>query len=719
MMKKTITTLLLALLFALVPSLRSEAQHRLTGRITASTGEPLPGATVTVGELPDAGAVADTEGRYELTLPDGQSYTLRASFVGYDEALARTDAARNGQLDFRLTERPTQVDQVVVTATRTPKLLKDVPIVTRVISEREIRQADATHIGDLLQSELPGIEFSYSMNQQVSLNMSGFGGNSVLFLVDGERLAGETLDNVDYSRLNMDNVGRIEIVKGAVSSLYGSNAIGGVVNIISRESQEPWSVRLDGRYGAHNEQRYGGSVGFSQGRFNSTTSVRYTSIDAIDLSKGTDNPQVGDYNTIYGGSTLNVKERLTFKAADGLKFTARAGFFSREREASESIRDRYRSFSGGLKGTYTVGQADHLELSYAFDQYDKSDYLVPSDRDVRDYSNVQHTVRTLYNHTFAGKHILTVGGDYMRDYLMSYQFTDNGSHTQHTADAFAQFDWNPHRRFNLIAGVRFDYFSEAALSRFSPKVGVMYKAGNCSLRGSYAGGFRAPTLKEMYMDFYMGNIFMIYGNPELKPETSHNFSLSTEYLKGCHNLTVTGFFNLVDNRITTAWNRELAGQVYTNMSPLKVAGAEFNASGRYTCGISWRLSYAYTRELIDKGEPLLSTTRPHTATARLSYDRQWKRYGLGVALSGRYLSRLTTDVYTEVTSYEETVRQSYPGYTIWKLSVVQHLWSGIDLTLAVDNLFNYRPDYYYSNSPSTTGTTCSVGLSLSLERLFK
>ncbi len=719
MMKKTITTLLLALLFALAPTLRSEAQHRLTGRITASTGEPLPGATVTVGELPDAGAVADTEGRYELTLPDGQSYTLRASFVGYDEASARTDAARNGQLDFRLTERPTQVDQVVVTATRTPKLLKDVPIVTRVISEREIRQADATHIGDLLQSELPGIEFSYSMNQQVSLNMSGFGGNSVLFLVDGERLAGETLDNVDYSRLNMDNVGRIEIVKGAVSSLYGSNAIGGVVNIISRESREPWSVNLNGRYGAHNEQRYGGSVGFNQGRFNSMTNVQYTSIDAIDLSKGTDNAEVGDYSTIFGNSSLNIKERLVVTAAEGLKFTARAGYFYRERDASESIKDRYRSFSGGLKGNWAITPSDDLELSYAFDQYDKSDYLVPTSRDVRDYSNVQHTLRTLYNHTFSGKHILTVGGDYMRDYLMSYQFTDNGSHTQHTADAFAQFDWNPHRRFNLIAGLRFDHFSAANLSHLSPKFGVMYKVANCSLRASYAGSFRAPTLKEMYMDFYMGNIFMIYGNPELKAETSHNFSLSAEYLKGQHSFTVTGFYNLVDSRITTVWNQELDGQVYTNMSPLQVAGAEANASGRYACGISWRLSYAYTRELIDKGEPLLSTTRPHTATARLSYDRQWKRYGLGVALSGRYLSRLTTDVYTEVTSYEETVRQSYPGYTIWKLSVVQHLWSGIDLTLAVDNLFNYRPDYYYSNSPSTTGTTCSVGLSLSLERLFK
>ena len=372
-----------------------------------------------------------------------------------------------------------------------------------------------------------------------------------------------------------------------------------------------------------------------------------------------------------------------------------------------------------MKGNYIITEADNLELSYAFDQYDKSDYLVPSSRDVRDYSNVQHTVRSLYNHTFANKHILTIGGDYMRDYLMSYQFSDNGSHTQHTADAFAQFDWNPHRKFNLIAGLRFDWFSEANLSHLSPKLGIMYKVENCSLRASYAGGFRAPTLKEMYMDFYMGNIFMIYGNPELKPETSHNFSLSAEYMKGRHSFTVTGFYNLVDNRITTAWNQELSGQVYTNMSPLQVAGAEINATGRYKCGVSWRVSYAYTHETIKKGEPQLSSTRPHTATARIAYDKNWKNYGLSVSLTGRYLSAVTCDVYTELTSYEETVKQTYPGYTIWKLSLVQRVWRGIDLTLSVDNIFNYRPDYYYSNSPSTTGTTLSAGLSLNLEQMIK
>lgn len=715
MMKRTVIFLLLGLLAATDVL----AQRRIFGTVTDGNGEPLAGATVIVKERPALGAVTDVEGHYELRLPDNGRYTLTATYIGYFDAVQVVDGNHDGASDFKLKESPMTLDQVVVTGTRTPKLLKDVPIVTRVISERDIKRTDATDIGDLLQTELPGIEFSYSMNQQTSLNMAGFGGNSVLFLVDGERLAGETLDNVDYSRLNMDNVQRIEIVKGAASSLYGSNAVGGVVNIISRESQEPWSVNLNGRYGAHNEQRYGGSVGFDQGRFNSLTNVQYTSIDVIDLSKGTDNTEVGDYSTIYGHSTLNVKERLVFTAADGLKFTARAGYFFRERSSSESLRDHYRSFTGGLKGNYSPTDKDDLELSYAFDQYDKSDYLVPTDRDVRDYSNVQHTLRTLYNHTFAGKHILTAGGDYMRDYLMSYQFEGNGSHTQHTADAFAQFDWNPRKKFNLIAGLRFDWFSEAKLSHFSPKIGLMYKLKNCSLRGSYAGGFRAPTLKEMYMNFYMGNIFMIYGNPDLKPESSHNFSLSAEYMKGRHNVTVTGFYNIVDDRITTAWDQALGGQVYTNMSRLQVAGVDANASGRYPSGISWRLSYAYTYEHIRKGEPMLSSTRPHTATARLAYDKDWKNYGLSVALSGRWLSQVTTDVYTEITSYEQTERQTYPGYTIWKLSLTQRIWRGVNVTLAVDNLFNYRPRYYYSNSPSTTGTACSVGLSLDMERMFK
>ena len=129
--------------------------------------------------------------------------------------------------------RQYDLDEIVVTGTRTPKFLKDTPIQTRVITSADIAKIDATNVQDLLQQELPGVEFSYSMNQRTHLNFSGFGGQSILFLVDGERLAGETMDDVDFTRLMMDNVERIEIVKGAASALYGSSASGGVINIIT------------------------------------------------------------------------------------------------------------------------------------------------------------------------------------------------------------------------------------------------------------------------------------------------------------------------------------------------------------------------------------------------------------------------------------------------------------------------------------------------------
>ena len=162
------------------------------------------------------------------------------------------------------------LEQVVVTATHTPKALKDVPVVTRLISLDDIKKADATNIQDLLVQELPGLEFGFAMTQETSLNMSGFGGNAVLFLVDGERVAGETVDNTDYNRLNLDNVGRIEIVKGASSALYGSNAVGGVINIITRESIEPWTANVNSRYSSFGKEwRNGANFSFTSGKWNS------------------------------------------------------------------------------------------------------------------------------------------------------------------------------------------------------------------------------------------------------------------------------------------------------------------------------------------------------------------------------------------------------------------------------------------------------------------
>ena len=697
----------------------TQAQRVITGTVADERGEPLIGATVTVKGNTALGGATDADGKYRLTLPTPGNYTLQATYVGYETATQ--DVGTDDNIDFRLREDISGLQQVVVTGTRTAKLLGDAPIITRVISQEDIQKIDATHIGDLLEQELPGLEFSYAMNQQVTLNMQGFGGTTVLFLVDGEKLAGETMDNIDYNRLNLDNVGRIEIVKGAASSLYGSNAMGGVVNLISKESQEPWTLNLNAHLGEANEQRYGGTFSFNAGQVFNTLNVQHTTVDDRYL------PREGDYSMIYGNKTWNFKERLVYSPLQNLKFTARAGYFFRQRNYSADEKNRYRDFSAGLKANWTIDARNDLEVAYQFDQYDKSDYYPTTTRyDLKDYSNVQHTGRALYNHTFNDDMVLTAGGDVLRDYLMSYQFEDNGDKEQYTADAFAQFDWNITPRLNVIAGARFDYYSEADVRHVSPKLSAMYKLGRLTIRGSYAGGFRAPTLKELYMNYDMASIFMLYGNQDLKSETSQNVQLSAEYTYQGLNANVSGYYNWVDNRITSVWDQELYGMLYSNIDRMRIYGVEANVSIRTRFGLSGRVSYVYTREHIKQGQMYQSYTssaRPHTATLRLEYDKTLRGgYGFNIALSGRLLSSVDTYEYVayvqDETGTVPTQDVHYPGYAIWKLSLTQRLGKAVRFIIALDNLFDYVPDYYYNNSPTTLGTTGSVSLSIDIDKLF-
>ena len=693
------------------------AQRVVSGKVVDVDGEGLPGATVVVKGNNSIGTATDYNGNYSITLPSDGDYSLVATYVGY---LSDTQTADGPTVNFSLEEDAIGLEQIVVTGTRTPKLLKDAPIITRVITEEDIKKVDATHIGDLLQSELPGIEFSYAMNQQVNLNMQGFGGTTVLFLVDGERLAGETMDNIDYTRLNLDNVGRIEIVKGAASSLYGSNAVGGVINLISKESTEPWTANVNGHWGPDGEQRYGGTVSFNAGKVFNTLNVQHTTKDQVDLEND------GDFSTIYGSYTWNFKDRLVFQPIDNLKLTARAGYFFRQRNYTADEKNRYRDFSGGLKANWDINQKSNLEVAYQYDQYDKSDYYpTTTNYDIKDYSNVQHSGRALYNLTIAEGQTLTAGADIMRDYLLSYQFEDNGSHEQYTADVFLQYDWNMTDKLNLIAGARYDHYSEADVNHFSPKIGLMYRLGRFNIRGSYAGGFRAPTLKEMYMSYDMASIFMLYGNEDLKPETSHNFQLSGEFTKGRYNATVNGFYNFVDNRITSVWNQELYGMLYSNISKMRIYGIEANASVKYPWGLGARLSYCYTHEHLKKGETYqsyTSSTRPHTATVRVDYTKNWNNYGFNIALSGRLLSSVDTFEYLayvqDETGEVPTEEAHYPGYAIWKIMLTQYIFKGVSLIATVDNLFNYVPSYYYNNSPTTTGTTFSCSLSIDIDEFF-
>ncbi len=621
------------------------------------------------------------------------------------------EAEENFSIDEKL------LDEVVVTATRTPKTLKEVPVVTRLITAEEIERADAGNIQDLLTEELPGLEFGYAMTQETTLNMSGFGGNAVLFLVDGERLAGETMDNIDYNRLNLDNVGQVEIVKGASSALYGANAVGGVVNLISREPTDAWNVNVNSRYrSAGKEWRNGANINFNSGRWSSTTNVRQSTVEPIRLADLFDTES--KIHEIYGGKTLNVKERLTFRPTANLRLTARGGFFRRASDRS-TYTDRYTDYTGGIRSLWTIGTHRNLEVSYSYDQYDKERYVNDKRTHDHDYSNRQHIVRVLFNNFF-GKNALTVGGDILHDYLTTYQFAANGARRQTSADIFAQFDYNPSRVVNLVASVRDDYFSASRNNAVTARLASMFKFKQLSIRASYSGGFRAPSLKEMYMNFDMAGIQMIYGNPDLKPERSHNFNAAIEHygeirgtiFKGKYSATLSGYYNYYDRRITTTDfpgdDIREEGAIYANEKGVKVAGADIAGRYRAVCGFGLSASYNYLHVVGHSIDSQFTQPRPHSATWRFDFQHEIGRYyQLYLGLSGRYLSK------------PESRYETDGAYTIWKLTFQQRVWKGVNLNFAIDNLFNYTPEVYYWNSAPTPGRTWSLGISLDIDRMFR
>ena len=629
------------------------------------------------------------------------------------------------------------LNDVVVTGTRTLKLLKDTPIQTRLITSADIEKADATNVEDLLQQEMPGVEFSYAMNQQKHLNFSGFGGQSILFLVDGERLAGETLDDVDFSRLNMSNVARIEMVKGAASALYGSNAGGGVINLITKEQSEPWTLNLNGRLARHNERRFGGTYGVKGLWLQNRLSVDHTSTDNFHVSNAT-NPATQVVSTIYGDRTWNIKDRLVFTPTEGVKLIGRAGFFYREMVRTADTPERYRDFNAGLRGIWDISERDNLEVAYAFDQYDKSDYYKISHWDVRDYSNVQNTLRGVFNHYWNTGSILTAGADFMHDYLAHMNLKGHAE-SQNSFDAFVQYDWFINTRWELVSALRYDYFSDHKDSQVTPKLSARYKLlDNLNLRFGYGMGFRSPSLKERYYNFDMAGIWIVNGNPDLKSELSHNFNVSADYIKGHYNFTLSAYYNDVHNKIATGIPHlipltsslsPLTSDLYldyVNLDNYSVYGGDMTVQARWDNGISARLSYAYTNERLpkDKGGNTVNNqyipARHHSLTARIDWDHQFTRhYGLLLSLNGRALSEVKNVEYINYYDISEgTTTVKYPAYTLWKLSVTQRIGQAFKLTLAADNLLNYKPKYHYFNSPMTDGINLMLGLSIDIDKLL-
>ena len=250
-------------------------------------GEPLAGASVLVVGT-TIGAGTNANGEFSILLRDDCEQTLRISFMGYqpEEIQVNLRTRRNVTPRVQLYPAQNELNEVIVTGARVERPLKDTPILTRVISQKDIQALNPQSMETLLQYELPGLQIVYnSMSQVPEIKYQGMEGEYVLFLIDGERVSGEGADhNVDFTRFNIDDIERIEVIKGAQSAVYGSNALGGVVNIITKSAKRPFTGNLSARYAGNNGQKYTVSAGTKQNRFSSLSSVTYRTRDTYTVT---------------------------------------------------------------------------------------------------------------------------------------------------------------------------------------------------------------------------------------------------------------------------------------------------------------------------------------------------------------------------------------------------------------------------------------------------
>ena len=288
--------------------------------------------------------------------------------------------------------------------------------------------------------------------------------------------------------------------------------------------------------------------------------------------------------------------------------------------------------------------------------------------------------------------------------------------------------------------MRYDYFSDGSLSRLTPKLSLRYQPRrNLCLRTSYGMGFRAPTLKEKYYEFDMSGIWIVEGNANLRSEMSHNLNASVEYTKGRFNIMAMGYYNSVKNKISTGtpYYSSLTSHPspltsnlspltsnlylsYTNLDTYSVYGTDLTARYRWDI-VSAKIGYAFTKERLPKsnGNTINNQyipARPHALNWEVAVDKTFSSdYSLSAILSGRFLSSVDNEEYRNYYDLSQgTTPVHYPAYSLWKLMVVGHLWSRIKLSVAIDNLLNYKPDYYYLNSPITDGTNVMIGLGVEL-----
>ena len=700
---------------------------------------------------------AITSSNGEVINPCNDTCVIAISFVGYKTKFDTLIAGNNKT--YFLENDIFNLDQVVVTATRSEKALKDAPVITQVITAKDISNRGITNVQDVLAQDIPGLEFQRG-GFGSDIKMQGLEAKNILILIDGERMAGESGGNVDYSRLNTDNIERIEIVKGAASALYGSQAMGGVINIITKKSKKKWEVSAGARWAQMNEVNYpdlqndddkyeskknldlqnlnvNAAIGFNlkwiSGRtdFTAKSFDGYQLYDKVGITKDYINIDTVIYNAmnpfptgINGYKDYSIQQRIDVPISKKMNLQLKGSYYNHDEYdfVPDNVFQNFEDYSYGGKLDYAISNKYSLIASYHYDNYRKFDYYEKLGEKEVNYRNIFINPK-LIGSAKIGKHQeFTSGVEYLSESLMTGLFAGNANteKNNNTSIFFLQDDVNFNKHWNLIAGARVDNHT-AFGAHFSPKLSGMYKKKSWAFRANYAKGFRSPSLKELYMDWPIA-WFTIKGDENLKPETNNYFSGSVEYTKGFINTSVTAYYNKLENKIDGIWQNGQTVYQYVNVSEAELSGLELMAQMRIHKHFLLSGAYSYLRDKRPQGE-LVSSASPHSGNVKLAYSLYRKKYRLNVNLSTNIIGAKDYQVSEQINYQGKMVEGVYPvhfdAYSIWRIAVSQHFFNGVNLTIGVDNIFDFTADVVSFNTSTSPGRRAFVSMNIQFDKLIK
>lgn len=773
-MSKKNTIILVLIFMTFCMQISAQRQIILTV-LEEGTEQPVVGANVVYADHPEMNgskiSTTDASGCAVLSRA-GKPCFYKISYVGYVTRSGRLSSSQT----IYMKEDAMMLEGVTVTGSRAVRPIKSTPVMTQVLGGKALVDAGYANLQQALQQETPGLNIQ-KVGFGNEISMQGLDARHVLFLMDGERMTGDMAGNLDYERFNLHAIDRIEIVKGASSTLYGSRASGAVINLITKKSVKPLNIQAGVRYMQMNERNYTNpgkkdflymfeknadrpnlqawlSAGAKKGILTSQTDVWYSSNDAFYMYQAENDKKVYTKEAnpflphdivvkstakrspmgIEGNEHISAAQKIWVEPDKNLSllFYGTTFFMNTYDLIQDMTFSQARDFTGGVKATYKVRDWFSITASYHTDFYDRFKRHERLNKREKVYKSQIIQPRLLISSDYFKKHSLIFGVEHISDDLTSDRFVNRVMTTRSLEETeyFLQDEWSFHPQWMVSAGLRTN-FSKAFGFMGMPKLAFKYSPDeHFSLRGNYSMGYRSPSIKELFFNWDHLGMFQIKGNEYLKPEKNNYLSLGAEYNND--NLFLSGnvYGNFFRNKIEGVWriydmqyNFE-----YTNLKSQRLFGLECIARWNILNSLTWNATYSYVNVSKLKGIQV-NTTSPHAATSSLDYKLRKRNYRLNAVFSASFMGNKQFDVQDRVfveqdkRSYDAYFRCNLPAYVLCNVSLSQTFCNKVKLTLGVDNLFNYVPKTLGSgitmfNVPATAGTRGYVQIELLIDDII-